>query len=100
MWPLIVVDHFFTFVNQSLAHVQQSLPCQCVTAVINLARLVRNASHFEKFHRVRRYSSTRQAFFVHSYRPSSDRLINAVNRETVEDLVFNDFIGSTEVALQ
>ena len=47
MWPSVIVDNFFTLVNQCLSHAQQLLPRQLVMSIVNRAGLVLDAGHLE-----------------------------------------------------
>ena len=52
VWPLVCINHFFTLVHKSFAHVEQPLPRQSILSVVDSAWFVLDAGHLEQLHRV------------------------------------------------
>ena len=49
---MIVVNDFFTLINESFSHLEQLLARQNIVAVAHRARPVLDASHLEQIHSV------------------------------------------------
>ena len=104
MRPLVIVDNFLALVDQCPAHIEELFPCQCVLSVVYRAGCVLDARHLEQFVRMRRNTGAGQALLVDrdwtSLYGSTLLASDAVNRETVQDLIdFSLIVCRSEIAL-